>query len=310
MPITPTEFIWMDGSLVKWEDAKIHVLTHSLHYGVGVFEGVRAYNTPKGAAIFRLKDHIQRLFDSAHIYGIEIPFKLEDLIEATKEVVRTNKLESAYIRPLVYLGYGEMGLNPLPCKVNVSIAAWPWGTYLGDEGVANGVKVKVSSWRRHDPNAMPGAAKATGMYANSALAKVEAIHAGYDECVLLNPQGFVSECTGENIFIVKNNVLISPPTSLGGALEGITQNTVFKLAQDLGHQVKESALVRTDLYCADEAFMTGTAAEVVPIKSVDDRMVGSGKPGDITKQIQKAFFSTVHGELEKYEDWLDFADGK
>ncbi len=306
MPITPTEYIWMDGELVKWENATVHVLTHSLHYGVGVFEGIRAYTTEDGPAIFRLKDHIKRLIESAHIYGLEVPFSLEQLIEATCEVIRSNKLQSAYIRPLIYLGYGEMGLNPLPCKVNVSIAAWPWGTYLGDEGVANGVKVKVSSWRRHDPNAMPTAAKATGMYANSALAKVEAIHAGYDECVLLNPQGFVSECTGENIFIVKNNVLISPPSSLGGALVGITQNTVFEIAKNLNYEFKEAAMVRTDLYCADEAFMTGTAAEVVPIKSVDDRTVGSGKPGEITQAIQKAYFSAVHGESDQYRHWLEY----
>jgi branched-chain amino acid aminotransferase len=298
----------MDGEMVKWEDATVHVLTHSLHYGVGVFEGVRAYATKDGAAIFRLQDHIKRLIESAHIYGLEIPFGLEELIEATAEVIRSNRLESAYIRPLVYLGYGEMGLNPLPCKVNVSISAWPWGTYLGDDGLANGVKVKVSSWRRHDPNAMPTAAKATGMYANSALAKVEAIHAGYDESILLNPQGYVSECTGENIFIVKNNVLISPPSSLGGALVGITQNTVYRLAADLGYEYREAALVRTDLYCADEAFMTGTAAEVVPIKSVDDRIVGSGKPGDVTQAIQKAYFSLVHGENERYDDWLTYVN--
>ncbi|NNN22756.1 MAG: branched-chain amino acid transaminase [Acidimicrobiales bacterium] len=305
MPITPTNYIWMDGKLVPWDEAQVHVLTHTLHYGMGVFEGVRAYPTSNGPAVFRLKDHMARLLNSAKIYGIAVPFELETLIDAVKDTVRANELESGYIRPLVYLGYGEMGLNPLPCKVNVAIAAWPWGTYLGDDGLKNGIRLKVSSWQRHDPNAMPGAAKGTGMYVNSALAKVEAIHSGYDEAVLLNPQGFVSECTGENIFIVQNGKVITPPTSLGGALEGITQDSVMTIARDLGYTTLERALVRTDLYCADEAFLTGTAAEVVPIQSVDDRLVGKGKPGPITKAIQDTYFEAVRGENPKYESWLD-----
>ncbi len=305
MPITPTNYIWMDGKLVPWDEAQVHVLTHTLHYGMGVFEGVRAYPTSNGPAVFRLKDHMARLLNSAKIYGIAVPFELETLIDAVKDTVRANELESGYIRPLVYLGYGEMGLNPLPCKVNVAIATWPWGTYLGDDGLKNGIRLKVSSWQRHDPNAMPGAAKGTGMYVNSALAKVEAIHSGYDEAVLLNPQGFVSECTGENIFIVQNGKVITPPTSLGGALEGITQDSVMTIARDLGYKTSEQALVRTDLYCADEAFLTGTAAEVVPIQSVDDRLVGNGKPGPITKAIQDTYFEAVRGENPKYESWLD-----
>ncbi len=306
MPITPTKYIWMDGELTPWEDAKIHVLTHTLHYGVGVFEGIRAYKTQDGPAIFRLRDHIRRLYNSAHIYGITIPFNESDLVDATKITVRENNIDSGYIRPIVYLGYGEMGLNPLPCQVNVAIATWPWGTYLGDEGVRNGVRVKVSSWRRHDPNAMPGAAKGTGMYVNSALAKVEAIHAGYDEAVLLNPQGFVSECTGENIFIVKNKKLITPPTSLGGALEGITQDSIMTIAKSHGYETMEAAIVRSDLYTCDEAFLTGTAAELVPIKSVDDRTVGTGTPGDITKDLQDTYFKCVKGEVKEFQSWLEF----
>ena len=232
MPITPTEKIWMDGELVDWADATVHVLTHTMHYGSGVFEGIRAYPTSSGVAVFRLGDHIRRLFASAKIFMIDVPFTVEEIIEATREVVRVNGMsDGCYLRPLIYLGYGEMGLNPLPCPTNVSIAAWPWGTYLGDEGVANGVTCKISSWRRHDPNAVPTAAKGTGMYINSSLAKVEAIKAGYDEAILLAPDGNVSECTGENIFIVRDGVLITPPTSDAGALDGITQSSVETIAR-------------------------------------------------------------------------------
>ena len=276
MPLTPTEKIWMDGELVDWADATVHVLTHTMHYGSGVFEGIRAYPTDRGVAVFRLRDHIERLFTSAQVFMIDVPFTVDELVEATRDLVRVNGLdEGCYIRPLVYLGYGEMGLNPIPCPVNVSIAAWPWGTYLGDEGVANGVSMKISSWRRHDPNAVPTAAKGTGMYVNSSLAKVEAIKAGYDEAILLAPDGNVSECTGENIFIVRKGRLITPPTSDSGALEGITQQSVETIARDLGYAVTYEPLIRTDLYTADEAFLTGTAAEVVPIRAVDDRPVGT-----------------------------------
>ena len=305
MPLTPTEKIWMDGELVDWDDARIHVLTHTLHYGTGVFEGIRAYPTSQGPAIFRLREHIERLFASAAILMMDIPFSVDDLVDATTEVVRVNGLEQGcYIRPLVYLGYGEMGLNPIPCSVNVSIAAWPWGTYLGDEGLNNGVSMKISSWRRHDPNAMPTAAKGTGMYVNSSLAKVEAIKAGYDEAILLAPDGSVSECTGENIFVVKRGRLVTPSTSASGALEGITQASVETIARDLGYDVSYEQIIRTDLYCADEAFLTGTAAEVVPIRAVDDRPVGGGKPGPITKAIQELYFATVRGEVDRYKDWL------
>ncbi len=232
MPITPTEKIWMDGELVDWADATVHVLTHTMHYGSGVFEGIRAYKTDRGVAVFRLGDHIRRLFASAKIFLIDVPFTVDQIIEASRQVVRVNGMtEGCYLRPLIYLGYGEMGLNPLPCSVNVAIAAWPWGTYLGDEGIANGVSVKVSSWRRHDPNAVPTAAKGTGMYANSSLAKVEALNAGYDEAILLAPNGAVSECTGENVFVVRDGALVTPQTSDVGALAGITQSSIETIAR-------------------------------------------------------------------------------
>ena len=305
MPIQSVEKIWMDGELVDWADAKIHVLTHTLHYGCGVFEGVRAYATSQGPAVFRLTDHIERLFNSAKILMIDIPYTVEQLVQATKDTVRASGLDSCYIRPIVYLGYGEMGLNPLPCPVNVSIAVWPWGAYLGDEGLANGVRMKISSWQRHDPNAMPPAAKATGMYINSSMAKVEALKAGYDEAILLSPQGYVSECTGENIFVVRNGRIITPPIS-AGALEGITQNSVMTIARDHGYECEVGNILRSDLYVAEEAFLTGTAAEVVPIRSVDDRDLGT--PGPMTKKIQETYFATVRGEVDRYKDWLEHVD--
>ncbi len=309
MPVTPTDKIWMDGELVDWADATTHVLTHTMHYGSGVFEGIRAYPTERGVAVFRLREHIERLFMSARVFMIEIPFSVDDITDAARTVVRVNGLDDGcYIRPLVYLGYGEMGLNPIPCPVNVAIAAWPWGTYLGDEGVANGVSMKISSWRRHDPNAVPTAAKGTGMYVNSSLAKVEALQAGYDEAILLSPDGRVSECTGENIFIVQKGRLITPPTSDSGALAGITQQSVETIARDLGYAVTYEPIIRTDLYTADEAFLTGTAAELVPIRAVDDRPVGDGTPGPITKKLQATYFATVRGEVDQYKDWLDYVE--
>jgi len=300
MPLTESEKIWMDGELVAWADAKVHVLTHSLHYGLGVFEGIRAYETSSGPAVFRLTDHIERLYRSAKIFMLDIPFDLPTIVEATKETVRVNGLASCYIRPIVYLGYGEMGLNPLPAPVNVSIACWPWGSYLGDEGIAHGVRMMISSWERHSPNAMPPAAKGTGMYINSSMAKVQAIKAGYDEAIMLSPQGYVSECTGENIFVVRDGVIITPPVS-AGALEGITQDSVATIARDLGFEYREGNLLRSDLYTADEAFLSGTAAEVVPIRSVDDRELG--EPGPVTRQIQELFFAAVRGEVDRYKDW-------
>jgi branched-chain amino acid aminotransferase len=300
MPITKTEKIWMDGQLVDWDDAKIHVLTHTLHYGCGVFEGIRAYETDSGPAVFRLTPHIKRLFKSAKIFMIDVPFTEDDIVKAVKDTVAASGLSSCYIRPLVYLGYGEMGLNPLPCPVNVSVAVWPWGAYLGDEGIANGVRMKISSWQRHGVNAMPPAAKGTGMYINSSMAKVEAIKAGYDEAILLSPQGYVSECTGENIFVVKDGVIHTPPVS-AGALEGITQDSIRTIARDLGIEYRESNLVRTDLYTAEEGFLSGTAAEVVPIFSVDDREIG--RPGPITRKIQEVFHDAVRGKVDQYKDW-------
>ncbi len=305
MPITPTKKIWMDGVLVDWDQARLHVLSHGLHYGTGVFEGIRAYPTPSGVAIFRLREHMERLVRSCRILMMDIPYNVDQLCDAALEVVRVNELhEGCYLRPLVYLGYGEMGVNPLMAPVNVAMAAWPWGAYLGDEGVAHGVRMKISSWRRHDPNAMPTAAKGTGMYVNSALAKVEAVKAGYDEAILLGPDGRVSECTGENIFVVRDGVVLTPPPSEAGALAGITQATVVQIARDLGYEVRFEALVRTDLYLADEAFLTGTAAEVVPIASVDDRVVGTATPGPVTSALQSTYHQAVRGEMPRYEEWL------
>jgi branched-chain amino acid aminotransferase len=302
MPIEKTRKIWMDGALVDWDDARIHVLTHSLHYGSGCFEGIRAYPTSDGPAVFRLTDHMRRLHQSAHLFLMDLPYSVAELVEATKETVRVNELDSGYIRPIAFLGYGEMGLNPLPCPVNVTIAVWPWGTYLGDDGVKHGVRMKVSSWRRMDPNVNPVAAKGTGIYINSSLAKVEALEAGYDEAILLNTHGYVAECTGENLFVVKDGVLMTPPLS-SGALEGITRDSVITIARDFGCEVREANLLRTDLYAADEAFLTGTAAEIVPMRSVDDREIG--EPGEVTRKIQETYFAAVHGEEDRYKNWLE-----
>jgi branched-chain amino acid aminotransferase len=302
MPIVKTEKIWMNGELVDWDDATIHVLTHTLHYGCGVFEGIRAYPTADGPAVFRLTDHIRRLLDSAKIFMMDVPYGLDELVEATKQTVAVNGLDQCYIRPIVYLGYGEMGLNPLACKVDVSIAVWPWGAYLGEEGMAQGVRMKISSWQRHSPNAMPPAAKGTGMYINSSMAKIEAVKAGYDEAILLSPQGYVSECTGENLFIVRHGRIVTPPTA-AGALAGITQDTVMTLARDLAVEADVDNLLRSDLYLAEEAFLTGTAAEVVPIQSVDDRLVGDGRPGPITKALQERYSSVVRGGIDHLKDW-------
>ena len=303
MPFEKTEKIWMDGELVPWDEARVHVLTHSLHYGSGVFEGIRTYAAADGPAVFRLTDHIQRLHDSAKLIMMTIPYTREELVDACKLTVRESGLDSCYVRPIAYLGYGEIGLNPLPCEVNVSIAVWPWGSYLGEESLEAGVRMKVSSWRRMDPNINPVAAKGTGIYINSSLAKVEAVQSGYDEAILLNTQGFVAECTGENLFIVKDGVLITPPLS-SGALAGITRDSIMTIARDHGYPVKEEQLLRHDLYLADEAFLTGTAAEVVPIRSVDDREIGTR--GEITRTLQETYFAAVRGEVERYKDWLEY----
>lgn len=303
MPIEKVEKIWFNGEMVDWDKAQVHVLSHALHYGSGVFEGIRAYATPKGPAIFRLTEHIERLMDSSKIYLMPVPYNVEQLVEATKEVVRVNKLKSSYIRPIVFRGYGEMGLNPLNSPVDVAIATWSWGTYLGDEGMKNGIKAMISSFRRIDPNSLPPAAKATGQYINSILAKLEAIHSNYEEAILLDSRGFVSEGSGENIFVVKNGVIHTPSTA-SSILEGITRDTVIELAGELGYEVLERDLVRSDLFLADEIFVTGTAAEITPIREVDKREIG--KPGSVTIALQEKFFAVVKGEDAKYEHWLEY----
>ncbi|MEZ5219729.1 MAG: branched-chain amino acid transaminase [Ilumatobacteraceae bacterium] len=304
MPITPTPKIWMNGDLVAWEDAKIHVLTHTLHYGTGVFEGIRAYATAEGPAIFRLTEHTERLFRSAKILGMEIPYSVDEIVAATKATVASTGLDSCYVRPIAYFGYGEMGLNTMPCTVDVSIACWPWGAYLGDDALTKGIRLKTSSWTRHDHNIMPPASKTTGNYVNSSLAKVEALKAGYDEAVMLAPNGLVAECSGENIFCVRNGRIISPPLS-AGALEGITQNTVMTLARELGHDVVLDNLARSDLYIAEELFVCGTAAEVSSVNSVDDREIPC--PGPITTAIAELYGRVVRGEEPQYKDWCELA---
>jgi branched-chain amino acid aminotransferase len=305
MSITPTKKIWMDGTLVDWPDAKVHVLSHTLHYGTGAFEGIRAYKTPNGVAIFRLKEHMERLLRSCKILMIDVPYSAQELCEAAKEIVRVNELnDGCYLRPIVYLGYGEMGVNPLGAPVNTAIAAWPWGAYLGEEASRNGARMKISSWARHHPNSMPTASKTIGGYVNASLAKVEAVKAGYDEAIMLGPDGRVSEGTGENLFLVRDGRLVSPPPSEAGALRGITQASIVKIAQDLGYEVSFEALRRDDIYLADEAFLTGTAVEVVPLSSVDDRLIGDGKPGPITTIIKTTYHQAVSGERPQYEEWL------
>jgi branched-chain amino acid aminotransferase len=304
MPITPTPKIWMNGSLVDWDNAKVHVLTHTLHYGMGVFEGIRAYETASGPGVFRLTDHIERLHQSAHILMMDIPYSVEELVQATKETVRSTGLPACYVRPIAYLGYGEMGLNPLPCKVDVAIACWPWGAYLGDDAVNKGVRMKISSWTRHDHNSMPPLAKTVGNYVNSSLAKVEALKAGYDEAIMLNPAGLVSECTGENLFAVRHGRIITPPVS-SGALEGITQRSVATIARDLGFDITVGELSRSDLYLAEEIFVCGTAAEVSAVNSVDDRKVPC--PGPMTKAIAEVYARAVRGQEDRYKDWVELA---
>ena len=305
MAFETAEKIWMNGDLVDWDDATVHVLTHTLHYGNGVFEGIRAYETDTGPAVFQLRPHIERLFQSAKILYIDIPWTVDQLVEGVLDTVRVNGFSSCYIRPLVYLGYGEMGLNPLDCKVEVSISCWPWGAYLGDESLEKGVRLMISSWQRHDPNAMPPAAKGVGHYVNSQMAKVQAIKSGYDEAILLSPQGYVSECTGENLFIVREGKIITPPSS-AGALEGITQKTIRKIAEDLDIPYIQGNILRSDLYIADEAFLSGTAAEIVPIRSVDDREIGDRGP--ITKAIQEVYFDVVRGKRPEYESWNEYVN--
>jgi branched-chain amino acid aminotransferase len=304
MPITPTEKIWMNGDLIPWDDAKIHLLTHTLHYGMGVFEGIRAYETDDGPGIFRLTDHMRRLHQSAQIMGMELPYSVEELVRAAKETVASTGLNSCYVRPIAYYGYGEMGLNTLPCSVDVAIACWPWGAYLGDDAATKGVRMKISSWIRHDHNTMPPAAKTTGNYVNSSLAKVEALKAGYDEAIMLNPHGFVSECTGENIFAARNGVLITPPLA-SGALEGITQHSVMTIARDFGFECRIGNIARSDLYIAEEVFVCGTAAEISAVKSVDDREIPC--PGPMTTAIAEEYHKAIRGQVDRYKEWVEHA---
>jgi len=306
MPITEMAKIWMDGEFVDWRDATIHVLTPTLHYGWGVFEGIRAYETDRGPAVFQHRAHMERLHKSARILEMEIPYSVDELMAATRELIRVNGPKSCYVRPIAYLGYGEMGLNPLPSTVKVAIAVWPWGSYLGAAGLANGVRAKTSSWIRIGANMIPTQSKCCGVYINSSLAKVEALKAGYEEAILLNEHGNVAEGTGENVFMVSDGVLMTPPLT-AGILEGVTRNAVITFARDLGMRFVETDLLRHDLYLADEAFFTGTAAEVVPIRSIDERELGA--PGAVTKQLQDLFFNVVKGKEPKYEAMLDFVYG-
>lgn len=299
------DFIWFNGELVEWDKAQIHVLSHVVHYGSSFFEGIRAYETPKGTAVFRLTPHIRRLFDSAKIYRTEIPFSQEQLVEAVKQTVKANKLSSGYIRPVVYRGYNTIGVNPASCPVEVAIATLPWGKYLGDDGMENGVDVCVSSWTRFAPNTLPAMAKAGGNYLNSQLVKMEAIANGYSEGIVLNTDGLVSEGSGENLFVVRDGKVVTPVLT-SSILPGITRETVMRLLEGMGIEVLQQAVPREMLYIADELFFTGTAAEVTPIRSVDRIQVGAGKRGPITEAVQKAFFSLVTGESEDKYGWLEF----
>lgn len=294
--------IWYDGKLVPWRNATTHVLTHSLHYGLAVFEGVRAYNTVRGTAIFRLREHTQRLLNSAHIYLMKIPYSLETLMEAQKEVVRANKFESCYIRPIAFYGSEKMGVSPKGNTVHVSIAAWPWGAYLGADAIEKGIRVKTSSYARHHVNVSMTRAKYSGTYANSILANLEATEHGYDEGLLLDVDGFVAEGSGENLFMVKDGKIYEP--ELTSALIGITRDSVITIAREMGYTVGSRRITRDDLYIADEAFFTGTAAEVTPIREVDGRTIGSGQRGPITAKLQKAFFDVVNAKSDKYAEWL------
>ncbi len=295
-------FIWYDGKLVPWREATTHVLTHSLHYGLSVFEGVRAYNTVSGTQIFRLKEHTDRLFNSAHIYMMKMPFTREEIMEAQKEVVRANKLESCYIRPIAFYGSEKMGVSPRGAGVHIAIAAWPWGAYLGEDGLKNGIRVKTSSYARHHVNVTMARAKFAATYANSILANLEATQDGYDEALLLDVDGFVAEGAGENFFMVKDGVIYEP--EMASALVGITRASVIALAKDLGLEVRARRLTRDDIYIADEAFFTGTAAEVTPIRELDNRVIGSGTRGPITEKLQALFFDVVNGKVPAHADWL------
>ena len=298
------DLIWHNGELVAWEDAKVHVLTHGLHYGTGVFEGERAYATDQGPGIFRHEDHLRRLLASAELYYMPVPFTLDELRAATHELIAANGLAQCYIRPIVYRGYGQMGLNPLDCEVSVSIAAWPWGAYLGEEAAMNGVRAKVASWRRISSDSLIPHAKASGQYLNSVLAKIEATKAGYEESILLDSHGMVCEGTGENIFVVRDGVICTPPQT-AGILDGISRKSIIQIARDLGYEVTERDIARAELYLADEVFLSGTAAELVPVREIDDHTIGEGVAGPLTRAVQTVYVDALHGRAERYRDWLD-----
>ncbi len=301
------DLIWHNGEMVAWEDAKVHVLTHGLHYGTGVFEGERAYETPRGTAIFRHHDHLQRLFHSAELYYMPIPYTLEELRRATHELIAANELRECYIRPIVFRGYGQMGLYPLDCDVSVSIAAWPWGAYLGEESKLAGIRAKVSSWRRISADSLIPHSKASGQYLNSVLAKIEATKAGYQEAILLDAQGFVSEGSGENIYLVRDGRILTPPQT-AGILDGINRRSILTIANDLGYEVVERDLARAELTLADEVFFSGTAAELVPVCEVDDHRIGGGEAGPITRELQRVHDDALHGRDARYLDWLDVVE--
>jgi branched-chain amino acid aminotransferase len=298
------EKIWMNGGLVDWADAKVHVGAHGLHYGSGVFEGIRAYETPKGSAVFRLTDHLQRLSNSARLLNMELGYTPLELRSACMELIGANGVAECYLRPIAFYGYGELGVSATGNPVDVAIMSWPWETYLGAEGLEKGIRAKISSWTRVGPNVIPHVAKATGIYLNSMLAVIEANRAGYEEAILLTQDGYIADGSGENIFIVKNGVMYTPDLS-ASILPGITRDTLIQIAQDLGHRVVEKPLIRTDLYLADEVFMCGTAAEVTPIREVDDHVIGP--PGPVTLELQEAYLDTVHGRTERWTQWLEYA---
>jgi branched-chain amino acid aminotransferase len=305
--VEPADLIWMNGELIPWEDAKVHVLTHGLHYGTGVFEGVRCYKTPRGPAIFRHQDHIDRLFNSAELYYMPIPYTREELRAATHELIGRNGLDACYIRPIVFRGYGTMGLFPLEARVDVAIAAWPWGAYLGEESLLSGIRAKVSSWRQFSAQSMIPHSKASGQYLNSVLAKIESQKAGYEEAILLDERGEVSEGTGENVFIVRDGELATP-SETAHILGGINRASVMEIARDMGYPVVERAIARAELYLADEVFLTGTAAELVPVREIDDHLIGEGHPGAITRAIQEPFTNALHGRNERYAHWNDVVE--
>jgi branched-chain amino acid aminotransferase len=301
--VRETEKIWMNGELVDWADARIHVGVHGLHYGSGVFEGIRAYETPKGSAVFRLTEHLKRLDNSARLLNMELPYSIDELRAACHELIGANGLPECYLRPIAFFGYGELGVSAVGNPVDVVIMSWPWGAYLGEDGLKNGISAKISSWERIGPNVIPHVAKATGVYLNSMLAVTEANRAGYDEAILLTGEGFIADGSGENVFIVKNGELYTPDLATS-ILPGITRDTVIQIAQDLGYTVHEKSLIRSDLYLADEAFMTGTAAEVTPLRAVDDIEIGVGP---ITLEIQEAYLDTARGRSERWAQWLEYA---